>query len=143
MTTTEPRHGLHADILSAPGRNCSANGISARYPGVVIVGVRGHGSGGDHAALGTVRAVQAGEAGLPRIAPADGHRAEVELVVRQLRQGLYVHAEPVERGTGAGPMFGGSYINTGDSRFGELLRGVYGDDRSQVGPIPLHDRWQA
>lgn len=139
MTTTETRKGLTADILSPPGRNCSANGISARYPGVVIVGVRARDGRREPNSLA---AALDGDDRLPRIFPAGECQAEVELVVRNLG-GLYVHAEPVERGTGAGPMFGGCYITTSDGRFGEVLRAIYGDGRYQVGPIPLHDRWEA
>jgi pSer/pThr/pTyr-binding forkhead associated (FHA) protein len=61
------------------------------------------------------------------------HRPAVRLVYRDLggKYGRYVHAEPVEQPSGGcGPMFGGTYICTSDSRFPSPY------------PIPLHDRWE-
>jgi hypothetical protein len=59
-------------------------------------------------------------------APADD-RPEIKLVTRHLFGSDYTHAEPAEAGNYA---FGGSFIYTSDSRFGEVSK--Y--------PIPLHDR---
>jgi hypothetical protein len=58
---------------------------------------------------------------------------ELKLVRRRLggRYGEYLHAEPVEKPSGmCGPMFGGNYITSSDSRF----PGIY--------PIPVHDRYE-
>lgn len=142
MTATEPRKGLIASILRpADLPDCSLNGISARYTRVVIVGVRAKGAK-PHRAEGELLAAQRGEEELPRIFTAGDTRAEVELVVRHLGGGIYVHAEPVE-GNGRWAMASGAYIDTSDSRFGEMLRAIYRDGRSQVGPIPLHDRYES
>lgn len=134
------RTGLRVQILRPAERgDCSLNGISNRYPDAVIVGVRyREASGGSVEAAAVKRGLKA----LPRIFAASQRAAEVELVVRQIGGGLYVHAEPVE-GNGRWAMFGGCYIDTSDSRFGELLHAIYGDNRSQVGPIPLHDRYES
>jgi hypothetical protein len=47
----------------------------------------------------------------------------------------YLHVEPMfdkDRGEGVGPMAGGNYVGTSDSRF----RGV------ASGLLPVHDRWE-
>lgn len=138
-----PRLGFHARILTPAGPVSRLNTVASRYPGVVVVGVRHQGDGiGAVAGLDTFRAIAAADAALARIVPAGDQCAEVELVVRDLR-GAYVHAEPVERGTGRGPMFGGCFITAGETTLGALLRTIYRDDRFQISPIPLHDRWEA
>ncbi len=111
--------GLIVDIYDGV-TNCSANGISARHKTALLVGP-----------------------GVPPVFEDLKDRPTVELVTRDLRHvdGPYITAVPVERGTGAGPMFGGAFIWTSDQRFGELLRGLYGN-AGQVGPVPLHDRWE-
>lgn len=136
----ELRQGLTVHILRPHGGDYSLNGISARYHEAVIVGIR-------VALRSSVAdrelepAAERGLVELPRIFGANEHRAEVELVIRALGGGIYVHAEPTE-GKGRWAMFGGAYIETSDSRFGEILRAIYGDGRYQVGPIPLHDRYE-
>jgi hypothetical protein len=58
---------------------------------------------------------------------------ELVLVLRQLggRYGTYLHAEPAVQPTGmCGPMFGGNFIFSSDSRFPNSY------------PIPVHDRFE-
>jgi hypothetical protein len=52
--------------------------------------------------------------------------------------GEYLHAEPVDgerdarrEGKTVGPMFGGNFVYTSDSRFPNKY------------PIPVHDRWES
>ena len=63
--------------------------------------------------------------GPEEVAPGD------ERLLCLVDRGGHLHAEPVTRPQGrmAGPMFGGNYISTSDSRFGAPY------------PIPVHDRW--
>jgi hypothetical protein len=136
----EPRKGLLLGILrSADLPDCSLNGVSARYRKVVVTGVRAA-SARDNA---SAQAAAYGERKLPRVFSPSDDAAEVELVVRWGGTGkCYVHAVPVE-GQGHWSMFGGAYIETSDSRWGDMLRAIYGtNERRQTGPIPLHDRFE-
>lgn len=59
----------------------------------------------------------------------------LELVRRNLFGGEYLHAEPRNVGDKSnlvGPMFGGNFVYTSDSRFNAVSK--Y--------PIPVHDRWE-
>jgi hypothetical protein len=59
---------------------------------------------------------------------------ELRLVRRNIGRGEYLHAEPVEAPRDertVGPMFGGNFITTSDSRFPNRY------------PIPVHDRWES
>lgn len=64
---------------------------------------------------------------MPEIFEADEQHPAVRIVRRNLPDGLYIHAEPLEPGFYA---FGGSYIACSDSRIRAINK--Y--------PIPLHDR---
>lgn len=98
--------GLLALIFRSSIGDCSHGGVSGRADRVVVV---------DNA--------------MPGVFAPDARTPAVKLVQR----GKWLHAEPVERRAGAGPMFGGTFIWSSDSRF----RAV-----SEY-PIPLHDRWEA
>jgi hypothetical protein len=101
----------------ADGSDCSNGGISGRVKQVVIVDVPGPFEP-------------------TKDAPA------VRLVVRKLGKHNYVHAEPVEGpGDGVGPMFGGAFIHTSDSRFGETVAKLSGYGHGF--PVALHDRWES
>src|SRR5690349_12806937 len=71
-------------------------------------------------------------------------RPEVNLVVRNIGGQTIVHAEPAAGPEGSeqmvGPMAGGSYIGTTDSRWSSLLESILG--HRFYGAIPLHDRWE-
>ena len=64
---------------------------------------------------------------------------EKEPAIKLVRKGNYVTAVPVfppgKEPKGIGPMFGGTFVHTCDSRFGELVGHNY--------PVPLHDRWES
>jgi len=57
--------------------------------------------------------------------------------VRLVRRGNYTIAVPVMEPHGKliGPMFGGCFIHTCDSRFRKFVGHDY--------PVPLHDRWES
>lgn len=64
----------------------------------------------------------------------------VRLVLRNMR-GPIVHAEPVDKPEGlCGPMAGGSFIETSDSRFDEAIRKLLGHEF--YGAVTLHDYFE-
>lgn len=66
--------------------------------------------------------------------PADA-RLPVLRIVRRNIGGVYVHAEPVIKPEGvAGPMAGGNFVHTSDSRWKALVGHDY--------PISVHDRFE-
>lgn len=132
----DQRKGLLADILH-PRYSSSDGGISERYHHVVITDVRSPFY--DEPA---VDAARRGQATIPHLYKPGDTVAEVHLVVRNIGHGLYIHAEPME-GAGKWAMFGGAYITTSDDRFNQTLHAIHGDDHhGQLGPIPLHDRYE-
>jgi len=105
-------HGLRVYIYDTPARdNCSNGGISSRVTMATLVEFDG-------------RPVN-GPSSPGRDAPA------IRIVKRPIGGG-YLHAEPLARSEGAGPMMGGAFVYSTDSRFRELA--AY--------PVPLHDRWE-
>jgi hypothetical protein len=65
------------------------------------------------------------------IFPATPERPAVRLVRRTIRGSVYLHAEPVDQPEGlVGPMAGGNFIYSSDSRFPSDY------------PISLHDRFE-
>jgi len=98
--------GLLASIYKTGEGSCSSGGISSRYDKVIVVNIDGP------------------------FEPRDGVAA-VELTKGPTGHPIIV---PVERGEGAGPMFGGCFVFTSDSRFREATE--------LQGAVPLHDRWE-
>jgi hypothetical protein len=73
--------------------------------------------------------------------PLEGHIEHESYAAPEveLRRGLgnpYIHCgpTPMQKGHTIGPMFGGNYAATSDSRFGEAV-GFYG-------AVPIHDRYE-
>ena len=63
--------------------------------------------------------------------PKDDQSDALVLVKRELFGKEYIHAEPVHKKPGmVGPMFGGNFIYSSDSRFPSKY------------PIPVHDRFE-
>jgi hypothetical protein len=112
---TTPVMGLLVYIYRNPlFVGCSQDGVSERCTKATVVEFDG-------------RPVVGGCSTPTSDAPA------VKIVVRwKGSPNEYMHAEPLERGEGAGPMMGGSFIHSSDSRFRALA--TY--------PVPLHDRWE-
>lgn len=103
--------GLMVDVYKCEGLSHSNKGISAFAERVTIVGD------------GIVELFEED----PLTRPA------VKIVKRELSNGPYLHAEPLEKPTGkTGPMFGGCFIYSSDSRFRKI----------SAYPIPLHDRFE-
>lgn len=66
-------------------------------------------------------------------------RPAVRLVQRIIYGKPYVHAEPIDQPKGVlGPMFGGCYIATCDSRFRQEATRL-----GCPGAVPLHDRFES
>ena len=63
----------------------------------------------------------------------------VELVQGPGGPGHAILQDPRQRPGMVGPMFGGNYAETSDSRFQEALRKVTG--ARFYGAVPIHDRW--
>ena len=64
----------------------------------------------------------------------------VELVQGPGGKGHAILQDPRQRPGMVGPMFGGNYAETSDSRFQEALRKVTG--ARFYGAVPIHDRWE-
>ena len=60
----------------------------------------------------------------------------VKIVRREMFGGPVYHIEPVIKPTGAGWMAGGNYAATSDSRFSEMIGGMYG-------ALAIHDRQES
>ena len=86
--------------------NCSNHGISATHSKAVLTGP-----------------------GIPEIFKPHDDAPEVELHTGNLGHGF--KAVPAKHGAGIGPMFGGAFIYSSDSRFPSKQ------------PIALHDRWES
>lgn len=88
--------------------DCSNDGVSARFSKFILVGE-----------------------GVPEIFEATADMPVLVLVRRNIGGRPYVHAEPLEKPPGmVGPMFGGNFVHTSDSRFPNSY------------PIPIHDRFE-
>jgi hypothetical protein len=104
--------GLRVYIYDTPAFSNSSNGgISSRVKAATLVEFDGHPVEGPF---------------------SPGRDAPAIKIVKRMIGGGYLHAEPLERGEGAGPMMGGAFVYSSDSRFRELA--AY--------PVPLHDRWE-
>lgn len=110
--------GITASIFRDTAEDYSNGGISSRVKKVIVLDCPGG-----------------------AIFPATESEPAVRLVVQTFGGKRIVHAEPLltdadiaaNKGK-IGPMFGGTYIASSDSRFSEAT-GMYG-------AIPLHDRWE-
>ena len=85
---------------------CSNNGVSAHHTKAVLTGPA-----------------------VPEIVAPNNDMPEIELKTGNLGHGYKI--VPKEHGKGAGPMFGGCFIYSSDSRFPTFH------------PIALHDRWES
>jgi hypothetical protein len=97
--------GLSVEVYRYGTYDCTNNGISAKQDNLILVDTEG---------------------------PFIGDETNsVKLVKRNFGWGDYVHAEPIQQPEGmVGPMFGGNFIYSSDSRFPAKY------------PIPIHDRFE-
>jgi len=102
--------GMIAHVYDSPLGNCSNNGVSANFKQVCIVNVEGPFDPSD-------------------VAPA------VRLIKREHAGNIVCIPLGLE---GKLTMFGGAYVTTSDSRFGEAVRKLSGYEHSF--PVALHDR---
>ena len=102
--------GIRADIYKSRFGDCSNGGISSRVGTVTIIDDRIAGP----------------------FEPTDDAPA-VRIVERMIMGRPYVHVEPIDQPDGMlGPMMGGTYVATSDSRLRRIAQGG----------IPLHDRFE-
>lgn len=106
--------GLLASIYKDRGKSYSNGGISERYDEVLVVGDGIEGPFKERP-------------GLPVVQIVPGHRDGFRAIPVLGWEGA-----AIVRGQTVGPMFGGCFIHTSDSRFAS----VFG------GPVPLHDRYE-
>jgi hypothetical protein len=71
--------------------------------------------------------------GVPEIFEADERHPPLELRTRRVGGSDYLYTVPMTGNTsGAGPMMGGNFVYSSDSRFRRL----------SPGPLPVHDRYE-
>ena len=112
----ETQRGLRCSILvnkEFPNNNFSNNGISQFVSQVTLVGP-----------------------GVPAIHLVSDDAPAVVLVRRNILGETYTHAKPLHNAPdgAVGPMAGGAFIYTNDSRFREVVGTMY--------PVSLHDRYE-
>lgn len=112
--------GLSADIFKHNGRDFSNSGISSVVNEVTVVNVPG-------AAEPTVAA--------PAVLLVPGNLPNTAKVV----PATLVGDSYVQTRRGCGPMAGGCFVSTSDSRFSSAVQALTGS-RSSV--APLHDRYE-
>lgn len=114
--------GLIASILKHNGRSYANGGLSDQHNDVTIVNVAGPFEP---------------TADRPAVMLVHGNvRGSVKAIPAEFVAGRWQFAQP--RGS-VGPMMGGSYIETSDSRFGEAVAALGGPRYS---PVALHDRFE-
>lgn len=103
--------GIFCDVLRTAGQDCTCNGVTAHSQCVLLVGD-----------------------GVPAHFEARPDTPVVKLVRRDLGGREYMHVEPLEspQGSWNGPMAGGNFIYSTDSRFHTVSH--Y--------PLSVHDRFE-
>lgn len=100
-------HTLRVSKWEKEGYDGSLGGASSKYDQFVLIG-----------------------AGVAEVFTPNESQPALRLVKRMFLHKAYYHAEPIEQPIGMiGPMFGGNYITSGDSRMPQEV-------------IPVHDRWE-
>lgn len=100
--------GLPVNVFKT-NYDCTANGISSKVDRLILIGD------------GVVELFEGKE----------DNSDVVKLVRRQIGKREYLHCEPLQKPIGKnGPMFGGNFIHTSDSRFPNDY------------PIAIHDRFE-
>jgi len=102
------RKGIGVYVYKTGGLDTSCGGVSATHDRLLLVGP-----------------------GVPEILEEHPSVPTVELLPANIGDGFRV--VPVDQPGGAGPMFGGAFVWSTDSRFRNLSEQ----------PIALHDRWEA
>ena len=98
--------GMLVFTLRKAGSDCTLDGVSSKHDAFVLTGP-----------------------GVPKVFEPDEYAPELVLDTT----GGYLRAYPVDEPTGlVGPMFGGNFITSSDSRMREV----------NAYPIPVHDRYE-
>lgn len=107
--------GLLVNIYKTAGQECSNGGVSAYADRAILIGE-----------------------GIPQIFSAATGQPILKLVKGNLSGTVKI--VPLEQPAGkCGPMFGGAYVATSDSRFSEVVEKICG---TRFGAVPLHDRFE-
>lgn len=117
--------GIIADIYKAKGQSFSNGGLSEYRDQVTVVNVPGPFE--PNAERPAVLLVEGNVPGSVKIVQAE-----------QDGEGRWLPARPARS---VGPMHGGCYVGTSDSRFGETVRELGGARFG--GPVALHDRFES
>lgn len=147
--------GLRADVFKPGGQSYSNGGISARVDEVTVVGIPGGEIFEPTEKAPAVKIVPGNGRGTAKIvvatlvracvhcgATAGGGQAEPICNVGGL-VGAHSYADTwvAERpANAAGPMFGGCYVATSDSRFSDEVERIVGG--RFYGAVALHDRFE-
>lgn len=118
--------GLRADIVKSRYGDCSNGGISGRASQVTIVNIDGPFDPSDDAPAVMLIEGHGANGGTVRIVPCDHVHGDVWIE----------HGEPHS----VGPMMGGTYIATSDSRFTRAVEALTG--ARFYGAVAFHDRYE-
>jgi hypothetical protein len=124
--------GLIANVYKHRGASYANGGISGKADEVTVVGIDAPFEPTDDRPA--VMLVKGNLAGTVKAVAAEAF--EVNGIVQ------YREAKP--KGS-VGPMAGGCFIDTSDSRFGEAIAQILGDHSTPAavyGPVALHDRYE-
>jgi hypothetical protein len=107
--------GLIADIYKSKYGDCSNGGLSGKVDSVTIINIEGP------------------------FEPTED-RPAVLLVTGNLPGTVKIVPASMPEDKRVGPMMGGTYVDTSDSRLGEAIERLGGPRYG--GPVPLHDRFE-
>jgi len=114
--------------------DCTNGGLTSQHDRIIVVGTRRH-SDEEWQPFGEELHLPDWGQDLPQF-------ILVESAVPGVYEPNLVPVEYIEKGSNtkeyAGPMFGGNFAGTSDSRWTELSRTVFGHSQQQV--VPVHDR---
>jgi hypothetical protein len=126
-TMTDTAKGLTLSIYTNPRyARCSNGGLSEQVTEVTLVGII---DTTESRGASTVTPLPDGS----RVFTPTEAAPPVYLVIRQMGQRRLYHVTPAANGGIGRYMAGGAYVATSDSRFSELIGGLYG-------ALSLHDR---
>lgn len=115
--------GIVAYIYKEKGLSFSNGGASSKYDKLTLVNVGGPFDPSEDAPAALL---------LPNALGS----AKVVMAVKQGNAWV-----PYKPASGVGPMFGGTYVASSDSRFSEGVADILG--RGFYGAVPLHDRYES
>ena len=120
--------GLILDVYKSSGRSFSNGGFSERVDEVTVVNVGGPFEPNEERPAALLLAGNTSDS--VKVVPA-----------LKVRTGYVpLEAKDALGQPGVGPMFGGTFVGTSDSRFSEAIRAILG--RGFYGAVAFHDRFE-